>query len=284
VLADLVLPAASWGEAPFSRMQGERRLRSYGQFVDPPGETRPDWAIVAEVARRLERTDLSQSGYDFSGFDWSDANALFEEAGLASRGAHDYRALVELARERGQRAFDVLAGYGTHGVQCPLRRNGDTLEETIRLHSEGFGTVSRRAIFVRPDWSRVAERQLLLEPKEGELWLINRRHSSSWNSLVEDARNPFRREQLEKNYVEINPRDAENAGIRDDEAIVVESDIGSFSAFARLTEATPPGVACAYFNFGGSPDHAANNVVSREQDGVSTLYSFKLGRARIRPA
>ncbi len=52
-LADLVLPAASWGEATFSRMQGERRLRNYPQICDAPGEAKPDWEIVARVAQAM---------------------------------------------------------------------------------------------------------------------------------------------------------------------------------------------------------------------------------------
>ena len=66
--ADLVLPAAGWGERDFARHNAERRLRLYQKIVEPPGEAREDWEIVAEVAQKM--------GYD--GFDWPDTNALFE--------------------------------------------------------------------------------------------------------------------------------------------------------------------------------------------------------------
>ncbi|MFQ6029684.1 MAG: molybdopterin-dependent oxidoreductase, partial [Dehalococcoidia bacterium] len=52
-LADLVLPAATWGEEDFARMQAERRLRIYSKIMDPPGEAKPDWWIVAQVAQRM---------------------------------------------------------------------------------------------------------------------------------------------------------------------------------------------------------------------------------------
>ncbi|MEX1365305.1 MAG: molybdopterin-dependent oxidoreductase, partial [Nannocystaceae bacterium] len=68
-LADLVLPATSWGEGAFTRMQGERRLRYYSQISDAPGQARDDWAIVAAIARRM--------GYE--GFDWSSSAEVFEE-------------------------------------------------------------------------------------------------------------------------------------------------------------------------------------------------------------
>ena len=43
--ADLVLPAAGWGEMPGNRWNGERRLRLSDRFMDPPGEAKPDWWV-----------------------------------------------------------------------------------------------------------------------------------------------------------------------------------------------------------------------------------------------
>ena len=51
--ADIVLPAATWGEGDFTRNNAERRLRPYGKIMDPPGEAKPDWQAVAEVARKM---------------------------------------------------------------------------------------------------------------------------------------------------------------------------------------------------------------------------------------
>ena len=58
--ADLVLPAAGWGEMPGTRWNGERRLRLSDRFMDPPGEAKPDWWVIAQVAKKM----------GFSGYDW----------------------------------------------------------------------------------------------------------------------------------------------------------------------------------------------------------------------
>lgn len=50
--ADIVLPAATWGEENFTRCNGERRIRLYQKFYDPPGEAKPDWQIVAILAKK----------------------------------------------------------------------------------------------------------------------------------------------------------------------------------------------------------------------------------------
>lgn len=41
-IADIVLPAATWGEDDLTRCNSERRLRLYRKFYDAPGEARPD--------------------------------------------------------------------------------------------------------------------------------------------------------------------------------------------------------------------------------------------------
>src|SRR5207237_2586479 len=51
--AHLVLPAAQWGEMNLTSINGERRLRLYPKFMDPPGEAIADWMIIARFARRL---------------------------------------------------------------------------------------------------------------------------------------------------------------------------------------------------------------------------------------
>ncbi len=53
--ADLLLPAASWGEKEGSVTNSERRVSHVRRAVPAPGEARPDWAIACDFARRLER-------------------------------------------------------------------------------------------------------------------------------------------------------------------------------------------------------------------------------------
>ena len=88
--ADIVLPAATWGEADFTRCNGERRLRLYGQFCDPPGEARPDWWAVQAFARRMGYGDK---------FAWRDGNDVCGEAARQGRGSpYEYHELVRQGR------------------------------------------------------------------------------------------------------------------------------------------------------------------------------------------
>ncbi|WP_053146684.1 nitrate reductase [Pseudomonas sp. P97.38] len=53
--ADLLLPAASWGEKEGSVTNSERRISHVRRAVNAPGEARPDWAITVDFAQRLEQ-------------------------------------------------------------------------------------------------------------------------------------------------------------------------------------------------------------------------------------
>lgn len=297
-LADLVLPAASWGEGTFTRMQGERRLRTYAQICDPPGRARADWEIIADVARRM--------GYE--GFDWRNGDELFEEAAAVSGGTQAYGALIEQAQRLGRPAREVLADHGTTGLQCPLRFEDGQLHQTLRFHDAdvaaatggergGFNTATGKAVFARGSWDDVEPRQSMLAPREGELWIVNRRDSRTWSAMIEDRRIPFRMAQLEDNVLEMSAEDANARALVDGDRIRIRAPNvpdpeqpelagreGVFSAVVMVTDRVLPGVACAYFNYLGEVATAANNVVSNRTDPINGMYSFKLGRGVVEKA
>lgn len=283
--ADLVLPAATWGEEDFARANAERRIRLYQRFMDPPGDARPDWWIFAEVGRRM--------GYP--GFDWADSNAIFEEAAPRSAGSRkDFAALVELAQATGRRGHDLLGERGTTGWQAPLRLEGGQLVETVRLHGDRrFKSASGKANFVLPDWGNVRARNEVLAPRaeRGEVWVLNGRVNALWNNLSDFTRRPLAAERWPMNPLEVNPEDAAAWGLSAGDLVSVECDDvldqvggtapGSFTAVVYPTDVVPRGVTYAYFLFPGS---AANNVTPADT-GLQPLnlrYPFKLGRGRLR--
>src|ERR1035437_6255895 len=51
--ADLVLPAAIWGEKEGTYTNSERRVNKVNAFVSPPGDARSDFDIFLSIAERL---------------------------------------------------------------------------------------------------------------------------------------------------------------------------------------------------------------------------------------
>lgn len=317
--AEIVLPAATWGEEGFTRCNGERRLRLYSKFYDPPGEARPDWWIAAQFARRM----------GFKGFDWKDSNEIFEEAARFSRGGTlDYYCLVYKAKQEGRRAHDLLREYGTQGIQTPIRLEGGRLVGTKRLHDstltlgtpEGptvhskkltaFNTHSGKAILHRSYWEDFADFWEAVKPRGNDLWVTNGRIGEMWQSGFDDRRRPYIMARWPYPFLEIHPEDARARGIESGDLVSVESDrvyvqtggyvgvedddltftklmetgniridSGSFTCVAIVTDAVRRGVAFNYFNW---PESPGNAIVPRVPDPITNRYRFKLASARVR--
>ncbi|HHI82809.1 MAG TPA: arsenite oxidase large subunit, partial [Rhizobiales bacterium] len=124
--ADIIFPVATWGEDDFMRANGERRLRMYHKFYDAPGEAKPDWWIIGQLAQRM----------GFEGFDWKNSNEVAEESARSSRGNRkDYNMIKVAAKREGKTLHQKLAEFGTEGIQGPVMMMDDgTLVGTKRLH------------------------------------------------------------------------------------------------------------------------------------------------------
>ncbi|MDQ3514056.1 MAG: arsenate reductase (azurin) large subunit [Chloroflexota bacterium] len=300
--ADLVLPAAGWGEMPGHRWNGERRLRISDRFMDPPGEAMPDWWVVAQVARRM----------GFQGYDWPDENAIFEEAAGApdefardinsivgdleqNEPEHheDYVAVLVAARQRGISAHDVMRQLGTNGVQLPARLDADgNVVGTPRLHSNGqWDTASGKPMFIKAGWDTAEAIWDKLKPDTaaGEFWLTNGRIEEIWQTMYTDLRKPFVRDRWPTNIVEISPEDAGPLGVKSGDLMSLSSDrvarntddgfdSGTLTAAAYVSDIVPRGVLWTNFAY---PDQWMNNVAPRFMHPVNPVTPFKLARVTI---
>ncbi|MFC2000779.1 molybdopterin oxidoreductase family protein [Chloroflexota bacterium] len=80
--------------------------------------------------------------------------------------------------------------------------------------------------------------------------------------------------------IEINPADAESLGVSDGQMVKVSSRRGDMTARARLTTATPVGVASATFHFAESPTNVLTNPAL---DPVAKIPELKVCAVRVEP-
>jgi len=78
--ADVLLPAATWGETDGTMTNSERCISRVHAAVASPGEARADWAIVTDFARRL----MPEQGARL--FPYESAEAVFNEHRETTRG------------------------------------------------------------------------------------------------------------------------------------------------------------------------------------------------------
>jgi assimilatory nitrate reductase catalytic subunit len=137
-LADVVLPAAGWGEKDGTVTNSERRISRQRRFRPAPGEARPDWWALAELGRRLGWPEH---------FAWKSAAEIFKE-----------HAALSAFENGGNRIFDLggFAGLDEEGYermeprQWPVPASG---REGGRLLARGeFPTADGRARLVAVSW------------------------------------------------------------------------------------------------------------------------------------
>jgi arsenite oxidase large subunit len=234
--ADIVFPAAGWGEDTFTRANGERRIRLYPKFYDAPGDAKPDWWIVAQLAKKM----------GFEGFEWKNSNEILEEGSRFSRGSRKDFHMVKIAAHReGKTLHEKLGEFGTNGIQGPVLMLADgTLEETKRLHDVNrvlpengpaggtvfnkklthFNTQTGKCNLQKAPWSLFSSYWEWLKPREGEIWMTSGRINERWQSGYDDRRRPYIVQRWPENWIELHPEDAANFGVESGDYVMLFSD------------------------------------------------------------
>ncbi|MHA6493260.1 nitrate reductase [Pseudomonas borbori] len=142
--ADLLLPAASWGEKEGTVTNSERRISHVRAAVPAPAQARADWAITCDFARRLEQQ--LRPGVP-SLFDFDGPPALFEEYKYLTQGRDlDLSGL----------SYAILDNQGPQ--QWPFPAGADA--GTARLYEDGrFPTASGRAQFLAEPYRPAKEKR-----------------------------------------------------------------------------------------------------------------------------
>jgi assimilatory nitrate reductase catalytic subunit len=194
--AQILLPAAAWGEKDGTVTNSERRISRQRPFLPLPGEARPDWWMIAEVAKRM--------GFG-EAFNYRSAAEVFREhAGLSSfenGGERDFDigALAPLTDE----AFDAL-----DPVQWPARL-GEPQGLTRFFAQGGFFTADRKAILIAP------ERPELKAPvSRGFPFRLNTgRVRDQWHTMTRTGLSPRLANHAPEPFVETHPDDAAALGL-----------------------------------------------------------------------
>ena len=158
--AHVVFPAAAWGESPITSINGERRLRIYEQIQDPPGDAKPDWAIMALIAQKLQRLYAAEGNAAmaarFAGFGWRNAEEVFLEGGQSFPPVHGETGYTKPGPIENYRGitYAALRQLGHDGIQTPVQRVNGKLHGSVRLfeHGDPFRTASGKATFKGYAW------------------------------------------------------------------------------------------------------------------------------------
>jgi len=256
-LADLVLPAAIWGEKEGTYTNSERRVSKVNKAVAPPAEAKSDFEIFLAIADQLGCREAIYPG-------WSTPEDAFNEWRRVSRGRLcDYSGI----------SFELLATHGA--TQWPLAE-GETPQPSSRLYADGnFETPDGRAKLICANWAAFPE-----QPNRDYPFVLNTgRTVEHWHTRTKTREVPILERLSPQAWLEINPRDAQKLGLRSHDSVDVISRRGRTSGVElRLTEITAPGQVFMPFHFF---ETNVNEVTQSAFDPISREPNYKQCAVRV---
>jgi len=213
--ADVLLPALAWGEKDGTVTNSERRISRQRKFLDTPGEAKPDWWIVTQVAQRM--------GFE-KAFAYNTPADIFREhaalSGFENKGQRDFdiSALADLDDEQYDR-FEP--------VQWPIKVNRyagqHTISDGVFFHENG------KARFIAVTY------QAPFNPVDIEYpFILNTgRVRDHWHTLTRTGKSPRLSQHISEPCAEIHPVDAARMQITDRQLVQVTSRWGSVIVRSR---------------------------------------------------
>jgi len=258
--ADVLLPAAGWGEKAGTLTSSERRVALVEPLVDPPGEARPDWAIFTALAGHL--------GHG-AAFAYRDAADVYEEHAALTAGRTCDVSGVSHAR---------LRRDGSVQWPCPPQRP----EGTERRYTDGvFATPDGRARFHATPWRPPAEQP----DAEFPLRLTTTRSAAAWHTRTKTGRVAELR-RSESALLSVSASDAAQAGVADGDVVELVSRRGRWRGRIEVDGAVAAGVIALPFH--GAPSWSrggwANALTVAALDPRSRQPELKHAAVRLVPA
>lgn len=257
--ADVVLPAATWGEKEGTMTNSERRITYLSKMFDAPGEALPDAEIICRFAQKM--------GYH--GFDYNSPSEIYDEHCRLTIGTTiDISGLnYEILRQK-------------RSIQWPYTKN-ETGFGTARLFADKkFYTPSEKAIIHAVDSLNQSE---ILTPNL-PLVLTTGRIRDQWHTMSRSGKVNKLKTHIAQSFIEIHPADAEERGINDDDIIEVFNGRGSVRVKAKITTEIKKGVVFLPMHWGkilGSDNTRCNNITNNIVDGISKEPDFKYAAVQV---
>lgn len=269
--AHVVFPAAAWGEGPLTSINGERRLRLFQQFMDPPGVAEPDWKIFAMLAQRIKALAEADGNADlarrFSGFEWKTAEEVFLEGGEVFADG------VKASPERYKGVdYAFLKAAGTNGIQTPVTIVNGKPVGRVRYFENGepFHTESGKAKLLPAPWPGFPA--LVQKLRDKYPYFLTDGRNNNWQTFYNDLNIPFHAERTPMAYIEINPEDAKKEGLTPGDMVRLYNDYGEATAYTVVSTSVKPGVLFMLF---AHPRSTANSLSTPYVDPETTIPYFK---------
>ncbi len=277
--ADLILPAAGWGEKEGTLINSERRIGLTKKVSRAPGQALSDFNIFRLVAHywgcgeMFREWDSPEAAFQIlkrlSAGQPCDITGIADYAHLDAAGGIQWPFSVGQASRLSQTS-DTAPAEQEHGDKhdaCPARER--------RLFADGqFFTPDRRAKFLFDPPRRVSEP---VDKHYPFILLTGRGTSAQWHTNTRTEKSAVLRTLYPANaYVEVNPDDAARLGLAANSSVAIVSRRARVVCSAFLTAAVLPGQVFLPMHY-----EATNCLTRVEYDPHSRQPSYKYCAVRL---
>ena len=243
--AHVILPAAAWSENDGTFTNSERRVNRVRGASPPPGESKPNWWIFKEIAKRMGQDWASDSAQEI----WDNEIAVLTPQMVGIK-------------------YHRIEGDGLQWPVPDLEHPG-----TSFLHKDGCFTCGL-GNFTPVEWTPPAE----VPDEEYPLVLSTGRRLYHYHTRTQTGRCEGLNDLLGEETADISVVDAEKLGITHGEYINVSSRRGQVKVKANVTEQVRPGMVWMAFHF---REGNANWLTNAAFDPVSQTAEYKACAVKI---
>ncbi|MFL9880615.1 molybdopterin-dependent oxidoreductase [Herbaspirillum rhizosphaerae] len=269
--AHILLPALGWGEKDGTVTNSERRISRQRTFLSAPGEARPDWQVICDVAKRM--------GY--RGFDFAGPHAIFDEHARLS----SYRNGPPQIAGHSHRLFnlDGLTGMSKQQfdelqpIQWPVTRSNSTdaaVTGTARLFgNHRYSHPDGKARFVATPPRGPAH----LPDEEFPLTLNTGRVRDQWHTMTRTGKSARLADHVPESFVDMHPQDALRYGVREGGLARISSRWGAMVARVQHSGGIARGSVFVpiHWNSQTASDARVGALVNPVVDPISGEPEFK---------
>ena len=232
--ADVLFPAQAWGEKDGTVTNSERRISRQRSFLPAPGEARPDWWIICEIAKKMGHGEA---------FDFASSGDIFCEhaalSGFENNGTRDFD--ISALSELNSQEYENLTP-----VQWPVTPGNES--GTPRLCKDGrFFHKSRRARFVPPSTASNPKTDNITWP----LSLNTGRLRDHWHTMTRTGKSARLSTHTVEPVLDIHPDDAQIAGVEDGSLANLVSASGDMPVRVRFSADQKPGTVFLPIHWNG---------------------------------
>jgi formate dehydrogenase major subunit/formate dehydrogenase alpha subunit len=243
ILADVVLPSASFAEKDGTFTNTERRVQKVRKAFDPPGQARQDWEIICDLSSRM--------GYPMA---YDDPEVIAEE-------------MSSVTPSYGGISYNRLDKEGLHWP-CPTKDHPGTPILHVGQFAKGKG------LFHAINYIPPAE----LPDEEYPIFLTTGRVLYHFHTGTMSMQSEGLNEMAPECFVEMSAQDALDYNVKQGSMLRVKSRRGEIEARANISEKAVKGSIFIPFHFAKA---AANKLTNAVLDPIAKIPEFKVCAIKI---